>query len=890
MGELSNKIVRGDFSVLNVDSDPESLSSTTTALRNRGYVVLESASGAECLRVAKKEKPDVLLIGPGLRDIDSARLCAQLKAEGTLRDTPVVLISPSVPDSDSVGEIPLTEADAYLIQPFSSEQLHACIFSMLRRKQAVASLAQGRAPNRGSDRGEVTESARTSGEEFFRAVTENASDMILILSKRGLISYASPSVERFLGYTPGEMMGKSAFRFIHTADLTRAFNDFTNAVQMKELTIPNSFRVLHKDGSERILEGLGKNLLESPTIAGFIMNVHDVTERKRMEEASRIFAHTLESISEIVTITDFEDRFTYVNQAFINTYGYQRDEVLRQHVGILWSPNNPAGLLKEILEQNRTSSWSGELLNLTKDGREFPIALHTSRIRNEKGEVIGLVGISQDITDRRKAEARLRESEAKFRDLVEQIDEVIFTTDPEGRITYISPTAEALSGYKPEEIVGHPITEFVDPPFHPKIQARLRNLAAGKLEPIEYRVRIKSGEFRWVRSSGTAILEAGKPIGMRAVLADITAQKRAQETVSLLSHAIKSIAECVSITDHKNNILFVNQAFLTTYGYTHEEMIGQHITIVNPRAGAVGEVLDSTLRGGWQGELVNRKKDGTEFPIFLSTSFVLDENADAIALVGVATDISERKRIERKLELQRQNLQESYEQLRQLELARDTLMHMIIHDMRSRLFVLMVGLEFLEKNELDHIAEENRRVLHQARSMTTALTHMVNSLLDISKMESGEMKLSLADGDLTKIARKVVSEFELRREERRFLIDAPSRPVDISCDVDVVSRVIQNLFENALNYTPADGTIVVRVQKTDGGARVAVEDTGIGIESSHLSKIFNKFYQVEARGESTGLGLTFCKLAVELHRGRIGVESEMGKGSTFWFTLPAQTA
>jgi len=187
------------------------------------------------------------------------------------------------------------------------------------------------------------------------------------------------------------------------------------------------------------------------------MNVHDVTERRRMEEASRLFAHTLEGISEFVTITDLNDRFTFVNQAFLKAYGYEREEVIGQHVGILWSPNNPGGLLKEILEQNRSRSWNGELLNLTKDGREFPISLHTSRIRNDHGEVIGLVGISEDIAERKKVEETLRESEAKYRELVEHINDAIFSTDIHEKITYISPTAEPLTGYKPEDMIGHSV-------------------------------------------------------------------------------------------------------------------------------------------------------------------------------------------------------------------------------------------------------------------------------------------------------------------------------------------------------------------------------------------------------------------------------------------------
>jgi signal transduction histidine kinase len=113
--------------------------------------------------------------------------------------------------------------------------------------------------------------------------------------------------------------------------------------------------------------------------------------------------------------------------------------------------------------------------------------------------------------------------------------------------------------------------------------------------------------------------------------------------------------------------------------------------------------------------------------------------------------------------------------------------------------------------------------------------------------------------------------------------------VNIPCDAELIGRVFQNLLSNAIKFTPADGTITITLLGTEKGATVSIHDSGSGIPPQHLTKIFDKFYQAEARGNSTGLGLTLCKLAVELHGGRISVESEIGVGSTFWFALPSQT-
>ena len=894
------------ITILVVDDKAELLSSYSIFLKSSGHVVLEARSSSEGIQIARDQSPDLILLGHTLPDEDLVEMCRRIRSEGSSSRAQIILVT-EAGSKEKIEKLTLESgADGYLTSPFSQSDLLIRIRSLQRSvdhqehlRSAAETLHQEltvrtrelEAANWALQQElahiRITEEKTRTSEAFFKAVTENSSDVILIINKRGIVTYASPSVERFFGYTPNEMVGKSTFRFIHPDDNERAKSDFNKALLTNEISVPNSFRVLHKDGSERVFEGLGRNLLNHPLFSGFIMNIHEVTDYRRLERSSRLFGHTLESISEFVTITDLQDRFIYVNEAFLHAYGYKRDEVIGNHVSMLLSPNNPEGLMKEILEANRTRNWSGELLNLAKDGREFPILLHTSRIRNARNEVIGLVGIAEDITERKRAELEVRQSEAKYRDLVEHIADAIFATDMNGVITYISPTAEFISGYKPEEMIGHSSAEFIDPAFLPLVLERYQTPQPGRMEPIEYRVKIKSGKPVWIRSSARVIYDGEKPIGMRGVLTDITKQKLAEETVKMLSHAAKSIAECVSITDRENKILFVNQAFLSTYGYSEQELIGKGIEIVNPQSEALQPVAQASLRGAWKGEMVNRRKDGTEFPIYLSRSVVLDETGKAVALVGVTTDITERKRIERELSLQRSHLEDSYIKLRELETARDTLLHMIVHDMRSRLSVLNMGLELLDAQESKKLSHANRRALYQALSTTRVLNEMVNALLDINKMESGEITLKPTERDLRDMCRTLVSTFEIQQETRRFIVDAPDEPVTVSCDHDLIGRVIQNLFSNALKFTPPDGTITVKIDRTRDGVRVSVEDTGPGIPEHHLPKIFDKFYQAEVRGVSTGIGLTFCKLAVELHGGSIGVTSDVGKGSKFWFTLPA---
>ena len=168
---------------------------------------------------------------------------------------------------------------------------------------------------------------------------------------------------------------------------------------------------------------------------------------------------------------------------------------------------------------------------------------------------------------------------------------------------------------------------------------------------------------------------------------------------------------------------------------------------------------------------------------------------------------------------------------------------------------------------------------------------MITTLLDVSRLEAGEMPLRLQDHDLAEIGRAAANRFTSVLQGRTLRCEVPPEPLSISCDADVVRRILENLISNALKFTKSGGTIRVRVQRNAADATISVSDDGEGIPRDQHEHIFEKFGQTNSGGQhrhSTGLGLAFCRLAVEAHQGKIGLESEPGKGSTFWFILPAR--
>ena len=231
----------------------------------------------------------------------------------------------------------------------------------------------------------------------------------------------------------------------------------------------------------------------------------------------------------------------------------------------------------------------------------------------------------------------------------------------------------------------------------------------------------------------------------------------------------------------------------------------------------------------------------------------------------------------------------SYERLRAVEQLRDDLVHMVVHDMRSPLTVLQTSLDLL-KRAAGALNEDSRQDLQAARDAAHALTRMANDLLDVSRLEDGRMPIERAECDLTPIAHEVRSALRTLDLERPIDIESAGA-VPVTCDVALVRRVLENLVSNGIRHTPAGSRLCISLARGDRRVRVAVHDEGYGVPPEARQKIFEKFGTVETRHDqsyhSTGLGLAFCKLAIEAHGGTIGVDPRVPAGSTFWFELPA---
>ncbi|HVN47502.1 MAG TPA: PAS domain S-box protein [Bacteroidota bacterium] len=625
----------------------------------------------------------------------------------------------------------------------------------------------------------------------------------------------------------------------------------------------------------------------------------EITERKQAEEDLRLATEDAHAIFWHSTVMDTQDAAQGSYGYLWNTH-YANLDAVHEFIDL---PEYPTHDLTDRfyfswLEEDRAkmAPQSAQALRNGLDGYKEEFRLmdakgnihwmyNDAHIRKVNERTFEISGIMLDITDRKHAEEAFRASEIKYREMVEQINDVIFVTDVQGQITYMSPAIEVVGGYSPEEMIGHSLSEYLDPAFIPKIQQHYSMVFSGELSPIEYRVKTKSGVWRWARTSSRPILEHGRPVGMRSVLTDITVRKQAEESLNLLSHTVKSITECVCVTDLHGAILFINQAFLDTYGYTEEEVIGKQIEgIVLPQGIDEKKMMSDMVNGGWQGEVISRKRDGTEIPVHLSTSVVSDEEGKDLAFVAVASDITEQKKMQQEL-IQAQKMQ-----------SMGTLAGGIAHDFNNILGIILGHVMLLEK----HLANDprhhsNLHAIQRAGERGAALVRQILTFARKTNTLFEPVDLGELSEEITSMLRqtfpKTISITNNIREEL----------ASIFGDRSQIHQVLLNLCVNARDAMPNGGSITLsaelctkaHVQKQFPRADqpqyvcISVVDTGEGMDDVTRLRAFDPFFTTKPQGKGTGLGLSVVFGVVEAHHGFINLSSEVGKGTTFHIYFPA---
>jgi PAS domain S-box-containing protein len=499
--------------------------------------------------------------------------------------------------------------------------------------------------------------------------------------------------------------------------------------------------------------------------------------------------------------------------------------------------------------------------------------------------------------------ARLREAEAKYRGIFESAQEGIFQTTPEGQYLSANPALARMLGYdSPEELVASVTDIGRQLCVRSESRAEFKRLleAQGHVREFENEIYRKDGSIIWTSVNARIVRDArGAVLYYEGTSHDITARRKAEAQLATLAHAMESTSEMICITDLDNRFTFVNRAFAVAYGYAPEEILGKTPDILyspkNP-PGLLSEILAGTRAGGWRGEVMDRRKDGTDFPVFLATSQVRDRTGRILGLMGVAQDITARKQAEAALQEAQVKLQAHAGELEMLVEGRTAKLREIVaelhhvsyammHDMRAPLRAMAGYAQLLARTEEECAPAEAREYARRINVAALRLDNLITDALNYTTIL--HQQLPIEPVDLSRLLRGLIESYpNLHPDTAEIRLEEPL-PVVLGSE-SLLTQCFSNLLGNAVKFVPPGARPHIRVRAEpvrDQSVRIWVEDNGVGIPDGVRDRLFGMFQRFNNDYEGTGIGLAIVRKVTEQMGGSVGVESEVGKGSRFWVQL-----
>jgi two-component system, OmpR family, sensor histidine kinase VicK len=622
--------------------------------------------------------------------------------------------------------------------------------------------------------------------------------------------------------------------------------------------------------------------------------------RQRVESALTVernfVSAVLDTVGALVAVFDPAGRIVRFNRACETTSGYDFATLVGRYPWDKLIPRQDIPEAIDTFERLRSGHFPAAFENqwLNRDGSLRRIAWSATALTDSQGQVAFIIATGIDVTTQRAAEATLRESEARYRQLVEGSLGMVCTHDLRGTLLTINTHGAETLGNKVEDMAGHNLAEFIVPEKQSALPAYLKKIGeTGEAQGLLH-LSHADGEIRVVAYRNKLIVVPGRAPYVLGFGVDISEQVRAEGRLRTLTRQsdsiLASVGDGIYGIDLEGKVTFVNAAAMQMLGYKQDEMLGcvMHELIHHTRAdGTPYDSIDSPIRKSLANLATVRvsneifwRKDGTSFPVEYVARPQIDSqstDSDGLKPLGVVvafTDTTERRALDR---------------------MKDEFISTVSHELRTPLTSLRGALGLLAGGALANRPEKTQQMLEIAISNSDRLVRLVNDILDLERISSGKTELHSTMCSAEDLLRQAAGVQQARAPRPNIRIFFAANGVNVWADPDRILQTLSNLLSNAIKFSPAGSEIHLTARYLDDGeALIEVQDQGSGIPADKLEHIFDRFRQGDASDSramgGTGLGLAICRSIVSQHGGRIWATSVEGQGTTFHFTLPTKPA
>ncbi len=747
------------------------------------------------------------------------------------------------------------------------------------------------------------EDALRKSEQRFRALFESAPDAIFLTDMQGRFVDGNRAAEELIGYSKEELIGKTfaESNLLSPDQLPKAIANLQKNAE-GELAGTDEFSLRRKDGSYAIVEIRSFPVEISNQI--FALGIaHDITDRKQAEEElyeSRGKLNAmLESISDQISMVDRELNIIWANKSCEEVFG--TGVVGKKCYEVFHNRPNPCGrdncVAVKTFEDGQSHAHESRVTD--KNGRIM--YQHTTAnvaFRDKDGKPTAVIEVSRDITERKKAQEALAESEAKYRTLVEQIPSVTYVAslDEVSSTLYISPQIERLLGFKPEKWLKEVDlwTRQMHPDDHKRVLDQLKtSRQADEKFVSEYRMYAKDKRIVWIHDEAAVAKDQdGKALFVQGIMSDITERKQTEEALRESEKRFREFAELlpeiVGETNNQGRLTFVNRRAYDVFGYSREEMEGKLnvLDVLVPedhdRASAnIKRILAGEDLGG--NDYTARKKDGSTFPITVySTAILRDGKPAGIRIIIV--DITR----QRDAESQAQEHQAQLMHISRLSTVGE-MASGLAHELNQPLSAIMsyanASLRTVKAENVD--MEKVFQNLEMVALQSKRAGEIIRRIREfVRKQKPNREKV-----DANKLVKEVVSfvQADIRSNKVVLKLSLARKISKVNADSIQIEQVLLNLIRNAIEAMaeskPDQRKLTISTLSTKSKCiELAVSDTGHGLDDEILAQVFEPFFTTKTEG--LGIGLSISRSIVEAHGGTLSAKSNPQGGSTFKFTLP----